>query len=77
MWKRFHTEGDGTMRTKLADVAKLAGVSIATASRVINNTGYVSNTVRKRVLRAIDELGYQPTKAARYLAKKIKNLMWL
>ncbi|MDK2953971.1 MAG: LacI family transcriptional regulator [Kosmotoga sp.] len=70
MWKRFHTRGDGIVRTKLADVAKLAGVSIATASRVINNTGYVSSTVRERVLRAIDELGYQPTKAARFLAKK-------
>ena len=44
----------------IRDVAKLAGVSPITVSRVINNTSYVSQETRKRVEAAIDELGYVP-----------------
>ncbi|WP_235598542.1 LacI family DNA-binding transcriptional regulator [Kosmotoga arenicorallina] len=59
--------------TRLIDVAKLAKVSTATVSRVINNNGYVSAKVRERVMKAIEELGYQPAKAARFLAKSGQN----
>ncbi|AKI97353.1 LacI family DNA-binding transcriptional regulator [Kosmotoga pacifica] len=59
--------------TRLIDVAKLAKVSTATVSRVINNSGYVSAEVKERVLKAIEELGYQPAKAARFLAKSRQN----
>lgn len=59
--------------TRLIDVAKLAKVSTATVSRVINNNGYVSAKVRERVIKAIEELGYQPAKAARFLAKSGQN----
>lgn len=45
----------------IRDVAKLANVSIATVSRVINGSKNVSDETRKKVLRAINELGYKPT----------------
>lgn len=48
-------------------VARHAGVSAATVSRVINGTKYVSPQTRERVLRAIEELGFQPNVAARNL----------
>lgn len=48
-------------------VARHAGVSAATVSRVINGTKYVSPETRERVLRAIEELGFQPSAAARNL----------
>lgn len=48
-------------------VAELAGVSISTVSRVINNPKIVSEKLRERVLRAIEELEYQPNQIARSL----------
>ncbi|MFG3026855.1 LacI family DNA-binding transcriptional regulator [Streptomyces sp. NPDC048254] len=50
------------------DVARLAGVSQKTVSRVFNDEAYVSAEVRKRVLDAADELGYRLNHAARALA---------
>lgn len=49
------------------DVAKHAGVSPVTVSRVVNNSDYVSKTTRKKVEKAIDELGYIPSFMARGL----------
>jgi|SRR5690625_71841 len=49
------------------EVAQLAGVSPTTVSRIINENGYVSEEVRIRVLKAIDELGYVPNRVARSL----------
>lgn len=46
---------------KLQDVARYAGVSPATVSRVLNNTAPVNEGTRARVLAAIAELGYRPT----------------
>ena len=51
-----------------ADVARLAGVSQKTVSRVFNNEPYVSADVRRRVLKAAEELGYRMNNAARVLA---------
>lgn len=45
-------------RTSMADIAAHAGVSTATVSRVFNGVGQVSEDTRRRVLTAIDELGY-------------------
>jgi DNA-binding LacI/PurR family transcriptional regulator len=51
----------------LADVARVAGVVAMTASRAINSSGYVSDDVRKRVLKAAHELDYRPNVLARQL----------
>lgn len=58
------------MSKKIADVAKIAGVSISTVSRIINKSGYVSEKTRKKVLKAIEEVGYKPSQVASYLASK-------
>ncbi len=55
---------------RLGDVAKRAGVSVATVSRVLNNRGYLSQSTRERVARAIDELGYRPNQVARSLLSR-------
>ncbi|HKJ41007.1 MAG TPA: LacI family DNA-binding transcriptional regulator [Sunxiuqinia sp.] len=54
----------------LSDVAKKAGVSIATVSRVINNGSNVNEATRARVLKAIKELRYQPSRVAKRLRSK-------
>ena len=51
----------------IKDVAKLAGVSFKTVSRVINETESVSPVIQGKVRRAIDELGYVPNLSARDL----------
>lgn len=55
------------MRPAGTDVARLAGVSQKTVSRVMNNEPYVREEVRERVLRAAQQLGYRPNGAARTL----------
>lgn len=54
-------------RFKLSDVARLAGVGKATASRVLNGGKNVSEETAKRVEEVIRSLGYQPNRAARSL----------
>ncbi|WP_027965340.1 LacI family DNA-binding transcriptional regulator [Halalkalibacillus halophilus] len=56
--------------TTIRDVAKLASVSVATVSRVLNNSGYVNELTRERVNKVINELNYQPNSIARSLYKK-------
>jgi LacI family transcriptional regulator len=51
-------------------VARKAGLALSTVSLAINNSGYVSEEARKKVQRAIEELGYHPSRAARGLASK-------
>ncbi|HIW29730.1 MAG TPA: LacI family DNA-binding transcriptional regulator [Candidatus Luteococcus avicola] len=53
-----------TRRPGLHDVAKVAGCSYQTVSRVVNNSGVVSDATRKRVLAAIAEVGYRRNGAA-------------
>jgi len=57
----------------IKDVAKLAGVSIATVSYVINNTKPVSPETRRRVLEAIAKLDYHPNVIARSLQGRRTN----
>lgn len=52
---------------RLADVAKHAGVSPTTVSRVLNNRGYLSQETKDRVAQAIKELQYRPNEVARAL----------
>ncbi len=53
---------------RIKDVAKLAGVSTATVSHVINKTRFVSDETKRRVLGAIENAGYTPNIHARNLA---------
>lgn len=59
------------------DVAKKAGVAPITVSRVINNSGYISDETRERVEAAIAELGYVPNTLARSLRSKRTNTLAL
>lgn len=54
-------------RVTLIDVARVAGVSAMTVSRVVNNRGEVNPQTRARILEAIDQLGYRPNALARSL----------
>ena len=54
----------------LDDVATRAGVSKSTASRVLNNRGYLSQKTIMKVQKAVQELNYQPNELARNLKKK-------
>lgn len=52
----------------MADVARQAGVSLMTVSRVINHKGEVSAVTQKRVMDVVERLGYRPSGIARSLA---------
>ncbi|KAB7896699.1 LacI family DNA-binding transcriptional regulator [Rouxiella sp. S1S-2] len=56
------------MMITMLDVAKKAGVSKATVSRVLAGNSYVSKTTRDRVFKAVEETGYRPNLLARNLA---------
>ncbi|RBW71446.1 catabolite control protein A [Bacillus taeanensis] len=58
------------MNTTIYDVAREAGVSMATVSRVVNGNPNVKPSTRKKVLEAIERLGYRPNAVARGLASK-------
>ncbi|MFN8594751.1 MAG: LacI family DNA-binding transcriptional regulator [Anaerolineae bacterium] len=58
------------MHVTLRDVAKLAGVSTKTVSRVVNNQGEISESTRARVQSAIAKLGYRPNILARSLVSQ-------
>lgn len=60
---------------RIADIAKKAGVSPATVSRVLNNHPYVRDEIRQRVLKIIEETGYQPNLAARSLATQRTGIL--
>ncbi|MEU9225651.1 LacI family DNA-binding transcriptional regulator [Streptomyces massasporeus] len=62
------TGGRAGSAPRSVDVARLAGVSQKTVSRVLNGERYVSDDVRRRVLAAAGELGYRLNGAARALA---------
>ncbi|PDZ45119.1 LacI family DNA-binding transcriptional regulator [Bacillus wiedmannii] len=61
----------------IRDVAKLAGVSVATVSRVINEKGYVHEDTVTQVKEAIGELRYRPNNAAKPLFKENSTIIAL
>lgn len=65
------------LRVTLSDVAKEAGVSIATVSRVLNGLGNVSPETAQGVHAAMRTLGYVPNNAARQLARGRSDLLGL
>lgn len=54
-----------TAKITIKDVAARAGVAVKTVSRVLNDEPNVTDPVKERVLKAVDELGYVPSMAAR------------
>ncbi|WP_240843580.1 LacI family DNA-binding transcriptional regulator [Acidaminobacter sp. JC074] len=63
------------MNIKIDDVAKRAGVSISSVSRVLNGYQHVSQSVKEKVNKAIKELDYHPKRAARSLASRKSYLI--
>jgi LacI family transcriptional regulator len=64
-------------KVTIRDVARQAGVSVATVSHVINKTHYVTPELNDRVFAAIEALNYQPNKLARALSQKAVPLLAL
>ncbi|MBU0678732.1 MAG: LacI family transcriptional regulator [Verrucomicrobia bacterium] len=58
------------MSPTLVEVSRRAGVSTATVSRVINKSALVTEATRAKVMKAIRELNYHPSRAARMLARQ-------
>src|SRR5690625_104563 len=65
------------MKLTIRDIARMAGVSPGTVSKVINGTGSISPKTIETVKRIIQETGYQPSFSARSLATKKSNLIGL
>ncbi|QHJ72162.1 LacI family DNA-binding transcriptional regulator [Planococcus halotolerans] len=63
--------------TTIRDVAKKAGVSVATVSRFLNGNGYVSQEAATAVKAAVEELNYELNTVARSLTTKKSNLIGL
>lgn len=61
----------------IQEVARRAGVSISTVSRVLNGTARVNSDVKERVLAAIEELDYRPSRAARSLRANHSSIIGL
>ena len=55
------------MSVTLRDVARTAGVSVKTVSRVVNNQGEISEETRQRIKSVVREMGYRPNLVARGL----------
>lgn len=61
--------------SSIQEVAKKAGVGVGTVSRVINDSGYVSEKTRKKVEEVIEELNYKPNELARNLFRNRTNIV--
>jgi LacI family sucrose operon transcriptional repressor len=61
----------------IKDVAQVAGVTVTTVSRVLNNRGYISEATRTKVNEAMKQLNYQPNEIARSLFRGKSNLIGL
>ncbi|RQD70663.1 MAG: LacI family transcriptional regulator [Tindallia sp. MSAO_Bac2] len=62
-------------KTTISDVAKMANVSTATVSRILNGNKKVNPAMKKEVLNAIDVLNYKPDNVARSLRSKGSNIL--
>ena len=63
------------MPVKIKDVAKKAGVSVTSVSRVLNGGKYVRDEIRERVLKTVEEMGYTPSSIARSLVLRKTNMI--
>src|SRR5580693_10012304 len=81
-WERFLVHSANMKETRvmaytMKDVARKAGVSPATVSRVLNNTHYIADETRARVLAVVDELNYFKNVHAQRLATGHSDLLAL
>ena len=67
----------GSRRATLRDVAKLAGVSVATVSNYLNDYPFMKPATKERIRQAIDELGYTANQQARNLRRGRTGLISL
>jgi len=65
------------MSLTIKDIAKMAGVSPGTVSKIINNYSGISQKTKKKVMTIIEETGYQPSFSAKALATKKSDLIGL
>lgn len=63
------------MKVTIKEIAKLAGVSQATVSKILNNYSDVSEKTRRKVLKIVEETGYHPTFTAQKLSAKNTQLI--
>lgn len=63
------------MAYSIKDIAKIAGVSVSTVSKIINNYSDISEDTKTRVQQIIKETGYTPSNSAKTLATKSSNLI--
>ncbi len=61
----------------LKDVAREAGLTVGTVSRILNNRGYISSNAREKVEEAMKKLNYRPNEVARSLHGKSTNTIGL
>ena len=61
----------------IKDVAKEAGVSVTTVSRVMNNRGYISEKTRKKVYDAMEKIWYHPNELAKNFFRQKTNIIGL
>mgnify|MGYP000755923177 FL=1 len=63
------------MKVNIRDVAKHAGVSIATVSHVLNNSQHVTEPTRQRVLSSVSALNYSPNTTAKSFKSGKRNII--
>lgn len=61
----------------IKDVANVAGVSVTTVSRILNNRGYISSETRQRIYDVMEQLDYHPNEIARSLFRQRSNIIGL
>lgn len=65
------------MVVTINDLAEKVGVSVTTVSRVLNNRGYLSDSLKRKVQEAMEEMNYQPNELARSLSRRKSNMIGL
>ncbi len=73
VYLRKENDREGETVATLKDVAREAGLTVGTVSRVLNNRGYISGQTREKVYDVMKRLNYQPNEMARSLSKQKSN----
>ena len=70
IYRKTYSQKEGINMSNIREIAEKAGISIATVSRYINDTGYVSDEAKTKIQEVIDEVGYTPNALARAIFTK-------